>query len=98
MENKTYLWQLSSYKMDSKLGNFYPRPKQSTSLIIKESGREGQSFPKQINKLSRRIFRTGLLENQLFSLICNFSFDSFCPVYYSSHKQVTNFPSQVTVP
>lgn len=38
MENKMYLWQLSSYKTDSKWGNSYPVPKESTSVLIKESG------------------------------------------------------------
>lgn len=94
MENKMYLWQLSSYKTDSKWGNFYPMPKESTSG---ESGWE-RSFSKQINKLSKWIFKTGLLEKQLFSLVCNFDLDSFYPFYYSSHKQVANSLSQVTVP
>lgn len=56
MENKTHLWQLSRCKMDTKWGNFYSMPKQSTSVLIKESGWEGWSLSKQIHKLEKQLF------------------------------------------
>lgn len=79
------LWQLSSYKTNSEWGNFHPMPEQSALVLIKESGWGGGSFSKQINKLSRWIFKTGQVGKQLLSLIQTVS--TLCTTVLTSKLQ-----------
>lgn len=75
MENKTYLWQLSSYKTDSKRGNFYPMPKQSTSVLIKSQDEKDNHSPNKLISFPGEFSKLGCLKSScsLWSVILTVS-------------------------